>query len=77
MNQIKLDLGSELVIDLFAGGGGASLGIEQGIGEDGKTVRLTKSDQVRMCGNSVCPPIARALVEANFRHEAAFMEVAA
>lgn len=30
---------------------------------------LTKSSQVRMCGNSVCPPIARALVEANFAHE--------
>lgn len=27
--------------------------------------RLTKTDQIRMCGNSVCPPIARALVEAN------------
>lgn len=27
--------------------------------------RLTKTSQIRMCGNSVCPPIARALVEAN------------
>jgi len=27
--------------------------------------RITKTDQVRCCGNSVCPPIARALVEAN------------
>lgn len=26
---------------------------------------LSKSDQVRMCGNSVCPPIAAALVGAN------------
>ena len=26
---------------------------------------LTKSDQVRMCGNSVCPPMAAALVAAN------------
>lgn len=32
MSQIGLDLGHELVIDLFAGGGGASCGIEQGIG---------------------------------------------
>ena len=32
MNQAALDLGHELVIDLFAGGGGASCGIEQGIG---------------------------------------------
>ncbi|MBY0237894.1 MAG: DNA cytosine methyltransferase [Burkholderiaceae bacterium] len=30
---------------------------------------LTKSSQVRMCGNSVCPPMARALIEANFGHE--------
>lgn len=32
-------------------------------------VALTKSAQVRMCGNSVCPPMARALIEANFMHE--------
>ena len=31
---------------------------------DGKP--LSKTAQVRMCGNSVCPPVARALVEANF-----------
>jgi DNA (cytosine-5)-methyltransferase 1 len=31
--------------------------------------RLTKTAQVRMIGNSVCPPLARALVEANFAHE--------
>lgn len=30
--QFDLDLGSELIVDLFAGGGGASCGIEQGIG---------------------------------------------
>ena len=28
-------------------------------------LKLTKTAQVRMCGNSVCPPIARALVVAN------------
>jgi DNA (cytosine-5)-methyltransferase 1 len=27
--------------------------------------RLSKAAQVRMCGNSVCPPIARAIVAAN------------
>ncbi|MEN6440917.1 MAG: DNA cytosine methyltransferase [Syntrophobacter sp.] len=27
--------------------------------------KISKSDQVRMCGNSVCPPIAEALVRAN------------
>ena len=30
---------------------------------------LPKHAQVRMCGNSVCPPLAKALVEANFVHE--------
>ena len=33
------------------------------IGADGR--RFTKTQQVRACGNSVCPPIARALVAAN------------
>jgi DNA (cytosine-5)-methyltransferase 1 len=27
---------------------------------------LTKTAQVRMCGNSVCPPLACALVAANY-----------
>lgn len=33
-------------------------------GANGK--RLSKSAQVRMCGNSVCPPMAKLLVEANY-----------
>jgi DNA (cytosine-5)-methyltransferase 1 len=32
-------------------------------------IKLSKSAQVRMCGNSVCPPVARALIQANFSHE--------
>jgi DNA (cytosine-5)-methyltransferase 1 len=35
-------------------------------GADGRV--LTKTEQVRMCGNSVCPPLARAIVAANY-HE--------
>jgi DNA (cytosine-5)-methyltransferase 1 len=31
---------------------------------------LSKTAQVRMIGNSVCPPLAKALIEANFKHEA-------
>lgn len=34
------------------------------VGPKGK--RLTKTEQIRACGNSVCPPVARALVEAQF-----------
>lgn len=30
-----------------------------------KEVKLTKEQQIRMCGNSVCPPVAEALVRAN------------
>ena len=47
--QFVLPLHHELVIDLFAGGGGASTGIEQAIG----------------------PPVARALVAANYAEAAA------
>ncbi|MFX7764338.1 DNA cytosine methyltransferase, partial [Acinetobacter baumannii] len=28
---------------------------------------ISKTDQVSKCGNSVCPPIAAALVKANYR----------
>lgn len=38
---------------------------EHGIDEHGQRISLTKSAQVRMCGNSVCPPLAQALVAAN------------
>ena len=48
-----LEFGHELIVDLFAGGGGASLGIEQAFGRS------------PACGNSVCPPMARALVASN------------
>lgn len=37
------------------------------IGDDpAQGLKLTKEAQVRMCGNSVCPPVAAALVSANF-----------
>ncbi|WP_407280562.1 DNA cytosine methyltransferase [Aromatoleum evansii] len=43
------------------------------IGDDPtQGLSLTKSAQVRMCGNSVCPPVAQALVAANFEHEKAW-----
>ena len=88
----------EIIVDLFAGGGGASTGIEsvqyaivdigmrmlqprelfeaQGFpgsygierGADGR--ELSKASQVRMCGNSVCPPVAEAIVRANYAEAA-------
>lgn len=39
--------------------------IEYGIDVQGRRIPLTKTAQVRMCGNSVCPPLAAALVRAN------------
>jgi DNA (cytosine-5)-methyltransferase 1 len=43
---------------------------------DSKGKKNTKKNQVARCGNAVCPPIAQALVKANFEH-AEVMEVAA
>lgn len=40
------------------------------------TRRLSKSSQVRMIGNSVCPPLAAAIVAANFTHEQALVRAA-
>ncbi len=40
--------------------------IDWGLTEDGKRVQMSKETQVRLCGNSVCPPLARMLVEANY-----------
>ena len=47
------------------------------IGDDpAQGLKLTKSAQVRMCGNSVCPPMAKALIVANFAHEREIARVA-
>lgn len=47
------------------------------IGDDpAQGLKLTKSAQVRMCGNSVCPPMAKALILANFAHEREIARVA-
>jgi DNA (cytosine-5)-methyltransferase 1 len=40
-------------------------------------IDLSTTAQVRMCGNSVCPPLAEALASANFAHEALIYGVAA
>jgi DNA (cytosine-5)-methyltransferase 1 len=43
-------------------------------GADGRP--LTKTAQVRMCGNSVCPPLARAIVAANYSEPLVLREAA-
>lgn len=50
--------------------------IDRGINEHGKEIKLTKTAQTRMCGNSVCPPLAKALVEANFSSMSVLREIA-
>lgn len=45
--------------------------IDRGALEDGSVVELTAEAQGRMCGNSVCPPLAEALVRANYAPAAA------
>jgi len=44
-------------------------GYQIDFGADGKP--LTKTAQVRMCGNSVCPPLSCAIVSANYAETAA------
>ena len=43
-------------------------------GSDGRP--LPKDAQVRMCGNSVCPPLARAIVAANYAERQAMEQAA-
>ncbi len=49
---------------------------EKGLDEHGNEIRLTKTEQTRMVGNSVCPQLSCALVEANFKHEISYKGVA-
>lgn len=75
----------EIIVDSFAGGGGASQGILWALGRlaprelyraqgfpdsymidvEYRGKPMTKTAQVRMVGNSVCPPLAEAIVRAN------------
>ncbi|WP_291369739.1 MULTISPECIES: DNA cytosine methyltransferase [unclassified Acinetobacter] len=66
------DIGFRMLqpVELFkAQGFPESYVFEKGIDEHGNEIRLTKTEQTRMVGNSVCPQLSRALVEANFKHE--------
>ncbi|HWW11328.1 MAG TPA: DNA cytosine methyltransferase [Brevundimonas sp.] len=50
--------------------------IDHGIDEAGQRMPLTLDAQGRMCGNSVCPPLAEALVRANMAEAEATLEAA-
>lgn len=61
-----VDIGMRMLTprELFAAQGFPADYIIDPIGPNGKP--LTKTAQIRMCGNSVCPPLAAALVRANY-----------
>ena len=72
MKGYQYNIADEMLIDNFAGGGGASTGIElakaQGFPEDyvlQVNESYSKSAQIARIGNSVCPVMAEALVRAN------------
>jgi len=49
---------------------GLKVEVREGWGDDdgpADVIPITKTAQVRMCGNSVCPPLAQALVGANYQ----------
>jgi DNA (cytosine-5)-methyltransferase 1 len=60
-----VDIGMRMLTprELFAAQGFPADYIIDPVGPSGKP--LTKTAQIRMCGNSVCPPLAAALVRAN------------
>ena len=51
--------------------------IETGIGPDGEPYPLTKTAQIRCCGNAVAPPVAAAIAAANLGREAVVEEIVA
>ena len=72
LHQI-IDIGLRMFqpIELFKAQGFPSTYVfSYGVDEHGQTVKLTKTEQNRMVGNSVSPYLSKALVVANFKHEA-------
>lgn len=67
-----VDIGFRMLqpVELFkAQGFPESYVFSYGLDEHGNTINLTKTEQTRMVGNSVCPQLSEALVRANFSHE--------
>lgn len=75
INQVQyriVDIGFRMLqpIELFkAQGFPDSYIFDKGVDDHGCEIRLTKTEQTRMVGNSVPPDLAYALVNANFQHE--------
>ena len=67
---VIVDIGMRMLIprELFrAQGFPDTYIIDHGITETGEIVPLTKTAQIRLVGNSVCPQVACALVKANYK----------
>ena len=43
--------------------------IQPTVTSDGSKRPISKTDQIRMCGNSVCPQVAAAIVKANYAEQ--------
>lgn len=72
-DYVIADIGMRMLTprELFtAQGFGPDYRIDSGVGASGEVVRLTKTAQVRMAGNSVCPPLSAALVRSQFGSDA-------
>jgi DNA (cytosine-5)-methyltransferase 1 len=71
-----VDIGMRMLTprELFRAQGFADSYVIDGTGPSGKA--LTKTAQIRMCGNSVCPPLAAAIVRAQFAGERTMVEAA-
>lgn len=73
------DIGFRMLqpVELFkAQGFPNSYVFDKGLDENGNEIRLTKTEQTRMVGNSVPPDLSYALVIANFKHENQYKNVA-
>jgi DNA (cytosine-5)-methyltransferase 1 len=68
--SVLVDIGMRMLIprELFrAQGFSDAYIIAYGITNDGRQIPLTKTTQIRLVGNSVCPQVAAALVGANYQ----------
>jgi DNA (cytosine-5)-methyltransferase 1 len=76
---VIVDIGMRMLTprELYrAQGFGEEYIIDRGYLEDGTEIRLTKTAQVRMCGNSVCPPMAEVLFRLNLPPQYVMKEAA-
>jgi len=69
--SVIVDIGMRMLVprELFRAQGFEDYEIAFGITEKGERIPLTKTAQIRLVGNSVCPQVAEALVLANYQEQ--------